>query len=107
MTDSKNVKVIVIGGSGETGKRIVSLLSLTYPNITIASAARRDQPNLPTASNIVAVQLDIEDKKKAVATLSVYDLAIIALGPMDQYGSTPHKLCLQANIDATLLFQHT
>ncbi|AFJ01573.1 saccharopine dehydrogenase-like oxidoreductase [Methylophaga frappieri] len=97
---SFNKKVIVIGGSGETGKRIVSQLSKTYPDLIIASAARRQQQKAELPENIQAIVLDINDKKSAVTTIANYDLAIIALGPMDQFGNTPHQLCIEAGVDA-------
>lgn len=96
----KSPKIIVLGGSGETGKRIINQLHRTYPDLTISSAARRQQTKKASLANLNTVQLDVNDSNASVKILTNYDLAIIALGPMDRYGSLAHQLCLQANIDA-------
>ncbi|MBB1485770.1 saccharopine dehydrogenase NADP-binding domain-containing protein [Oceanospirillum sediminis] len=92
-------KIIVIGGSGETGRRVVHHLSHTWPDARITSAARRVQPSLLSADNIDTVRLDVNDRQKAIDILQDYDLAIITLGPMEHLGSQVHTLCLQAGID--------
>ncbi|MCH2042465.1 MAG: saccharopine dehydrogenase NADP-binding domain-containing protein, partial [Saccharospirillaceae bacterium] len=100
MNNYKDKRVIVIGGSGETGRRILSDLSHRFPDIRFSSAARREQRHLPSVDNIDAVKLDINDKDTSAAALADYDLAIIALGPMDKYGSIPHQACIAAGVDA-------
>lgn len=99
MTTSSTQKIIVIGGSGETGKRIVYHLSQTYPDLHISSAARRAQPNLLKADNVDAVVLDINAKAQALKLLAQYDLALITLGPMEKYAAQAHQLCLEAKLD--------
>ncbi len=100
MKQDKASRIIVLGGSGETGKRIVNYLSASYPQISIASAARRPQENVSKKNNVTVEQLDIDEQEQAIEILKKYDLAIIALGPMERYGNKPHQLCLKAGIDA-------
>lgn len=92
-------KIIVIGGTGETGRRILRALQIRCPHLRLSCAARRPDrgDNLP--AGISRVTLDIDDSQSAVMTLRQFDLAIIALGPMDAYGARPHALCLEAGID--------
>lgn len=90
-------KIIVLGGSGETGRRIVEHLAVRYPELCVASAARGAQPAGPGRRQ--TVQLDIGDRERALAVLADYDLAILAMGPMHAHGVAPHRLCLEAGID--------
>lgn len=99
MNPSFSKKIIVIGGSGETGKRIIYHLSHHYPNIMISSAARRRQKGLLLAPNVDAVTLDTSDHHLTIALVKKYDLAILALGPMEKHKASVHKLCLQAGTD--------
>jgi hypothetical protein len=98
MSDLKNKKIIVIGGSGETGKRILSYLHYTHPSITLACAARRNKNNDEISSIADIIKLDVNEGKKAHEILKNYDLAIIALGPMDKFGAKVHRLCLRAKV---------
>ncbi|WP_033727782.1 saccharopine dehydrogenase NADP-binding domain-containing protein [Pseudomonas cremoricolorata] len=94
---SKNV--IVIGGTGETGRRILRALHRRCPHVRLSCAARRPDRSDTLPAGVSRVALDIDDSQSAVAVLRQFDLAIIALGPMDAYGARPHTLCLQAGID--------
>lgn len=92
-------KVLVIGGTGETGRRILRTLRTRHPELQLSCAARRADRGEPLPAGISRVGLDMNDEPAAVATLRGFDLAIIALGPMDAFGASPHRLCLQANVD--------
>lgn len=92
-------RVLVLGGSGESGRRIVDHLARRYPEWRVTSAARRPQ-SVPTGpGNRRVMEFDIRDRARALATLAEHDLAIIAMGPMHAYGAEPHRLCLEAGID--------
>lgn len=92
-------RILVLGGSGESGRRIVDHLARRYPEWRITSAARRPQ-SVPTGpGNRKTVEFDIRDRARALATLAEHDLAIIAMGPMHVYGAEPHRLCMEAGID--------
>lgn len=98
MMPSDKKKIIVIGGSGETGKRIVQHLSQAYPHITIASAARKEQPQIHLP-NVEAMHFDVDKPDQARKLLIGFQLAIIVLGPTDKFGATVHQMCLEANVD--------
>jgi len=92
-------KIIVLGGSGETGQRIVDALTLRYPTLCVASASRQVQPAAEENKFRPKIQLDITDHARTLATLRQYDLVIIATGPMHVLGNHPHRLCIEAGID--------
>jgi hypothetical protein len=92
-------KVIVIGGTGETGRRILRALQARCPHLRLSCAARRADRGETLPAGISRVGLDIDDPASAVPVLRQFDLAIIALGPMDAFGARPHQLCLEAGID--------
>ncbi|MCF2857725.1 hypothetical protein L1286_09600 [Pseudoalteromonas sp. SMS1] len=93
-------KVIVLGGTGESGRRIIHLLSSRHPNLTISCAARRAPKAGILPAHIEHVTFDMHDHAKSITTLKQFDLAVIALGPMDKFAVQAHQLCLNANIDA-------
>ncbi|MBQ1782616.1 MAG: saccharopine dehydrogenase NADP-binding domain-containing protein [Gammaproteobacteria bacterium] len=92
-------KIIVLGGRGETGRRIVEALSLRYPYLHVAIGSRRAAAAGGHGTNSPIVQIDIHNHPHARNVLSQYDLAIIALGPMHVHGSKPHQLCIEAGVD--------
>nr|WIV69385.1 oxidoreductase [Pseudoalteromonas flavipulchra] len=95
---SKNI--IVLGGTGESGRRIINLLSERLSDLKISCAARRTPKAGILPEHINFVPFDINDKAKSIETLRKFDLAVIALGPMDKFALQAHQLCLNANIDA-------
>lgn len=99
MTKLTSKKIIVIGGTGETGKRIVKHLNHLYPDLIIASTSRSEQVANSKTPNIQNVKLNVNSSNSAIELLKDFQLAIIALGPMDKYAALTHELCLQANID--------
>lgn len=90
-------RIIVLGGHGETGRRIVGNLSLRYPDLQVTIGSRRAAPASDGTTPVV--RIDTNDRVQALEVLSHYDLAIIALGPMHVHGSTPHQLCIEAGVD--------
>ncbi|HCE9578823.1 TPA: hypothetical protein NID32_005105 [Pseudomonas aeruginosa] len=90
-------RIIVLGGHGETGRRIVGNLSLRYPDLQVTIGSRRAAPASDGTTPVV--RIDTNDRAQALEVLSHYDLAIIALGPMHVHGSTPHQLCIEAGVD--------
>ncbi|MGF1835871.1 hypothetical protein [Photobacterium sanguinicancri] len=93
-------KVIVLGGTGETGRRIIFHLCTTYPKLEIASASRTlSQDTVYPSLQVTPIRLDIYNRQDTIETLVHFDLAIIALGPMDKIGALAHQCCLKAGID--------
>jgi len=100
-TDNKQAprSVVVIGGSGESGRRIVRDLRLRHPTLRIASASRRRDGEAELPAGVTWCELDIERPDEAPDRLRAFDLAVIALGPMEHVGAKAHKLCLEAGLD--------
>ncbi|KZN33813.1 hypothetical protein [Pseudoalteromonas luteoviolacea] len=93
-------KIIVLGGTGESGRRIISLLSARHCDLKISCAARRAPKAGVLPEHIDYVPFDINDQDKSIETLKQFDLAVIALGPMDKFALKAHQLCLNADLDA-------
>lgn len=89
-------KIIVIGGKGETGQRILNYLKQTYPELLLICASRQNTSKL---QDIPFVSIDINNAQQSIALLKDYDLAILAIGPMERLQASPHQLCLEAGID--------
>lgn len=98
MTDYQ-ANILVLGGTGESGRRILRWLSQRFPTMQLGCAARRPpQHELPAQTRYEP--FDLDKPIAALATLRHYELAIIALGPMEKLAVRAHQLCLDAGIDA-------
>ena len=99
--DSKPTQrsVVVIGGSGESGRRVIRDLRLHHPTLHIASASRRPHGEAELPAEVTWFQLDVERPDEARDRLRTFDLAVIALGPMEHVGARAHNLCLEAGVD--------
>lgn len=99
--ESKQVprSVVVIGGSGESGRRIIQDLTLHHPALRIASASRRRHVEAELSAEVTWCELDVERPDEARDRLRAFDLAVIALGPMEHVGARAHSLCLEAGVD--------
>jgi len=91
--------VVVIGGTGESGHRIVRDLRLRHPALRLASASRRRDAETELPAGVTWCELDIERPDEARDRLRAFDLAVIALGPMEHVGARAHSLCLEAGVD--------
>ncbi|AHF02963.1 saccharopine dehydrogenase [Marichromatium purpuratum 984] len=91
--------IIVLGGSGESGRRIVDHLARRYPRLRVASAARRPHVVEAGPGRRECVQLDLREREAARATIAEFDLAILAMGPTPAFGAEVHRLCLEAGVD--------
>lgn len=86
--------IVVIGGTGATGREIVAALGRTLPAARIAVAARRPVAGMPT------VILDVEaPSAEAMQQLRGFDLAVLALGPFHAVRDRAHRLCIEAGLD--------
>lgn len=100
-TESKQAprSVVVIGGSGESGRRIVRDLRMRHPALRVASASRHRDGESELPAGATWCELDIERPDEARDRLRAFDLAVIALGPMEHVGARAHSLCLEAGVD--------
>src|SRR5437762_1935113 len=92
-------RIVVIGGSGETGRRILRMLRARHPTLILTSASRRAATGDHLPPDVPHIAFDMRDSDSAIAVLRQFDLAILALGPMNAFAATPHAQCLQAGID--------
>lgn len=92
-------RIVVIGGNGETGRRILRMLRARHPTLILTSASRRAAIGDHLPPDVRHIAIDMRDSDSAIAVLRQFDLAILALGPMNAFAATPHALCLQAGID--------
>ncbi|WP_281544473.1 hypothetical protein [Grimontia sp. SpTr1] len=98
MTSSADKKrVIVLGGKGETGYRIMHFLRSMNTSWEVVGTSRH-AANL-SSDNTPLLPFDLASPKEAIKTLSTFDLAIIAIGPMEKVREKAHLLCLDAGID--------
>ncbi len=91
--------ILVLGGTGESGRRILCWLSQRFPKLRLGCAARR-QPAHDLPARTCYEPFDLNNTDAALGTLRRYKLAIIALGPMEKLAARAHQLCLDADIDA-------
>ncbi len=100
-TDNKQAprSVVVIGGSGESGRRIIRDLRLRHPMLHLASTSRHRDGEAELPEGVTWCELDTKRPDEARDRLRAFDLAVIALGPMEHIGAKAHKLCLEAGVD--------
>jgi saccharopine dehydrogenase-like NADP-dependent oxidoreductase len=97
----KSKRIIVLGGSGVTGSLIARDLLRHLPASEVHTGSRKDPPGLQgdSASRMQHVRIDLDNEQEALAVLSGYDLAVIAVGPFNRFKGKPHRLCIKAGID--------
>ncbi|MFB1479869.1 saccharopine dehydrogenase family protein [Corallococcus sp. RDP092CA] len=92
-------RVLLVGGTGATGRRIAADLRSACPEVALCVAGRR--PPLPglLPEGVTFVALDVEDPGAAARTFREHDLVVLALGPFELHGGTIHRLCIEAGTD--------
>jgi Saccharopine dehydrogenase NADP binding domain len=91
--------VLVVGGTGATGRLIVADLAAHCPGVPVDVAGRRPGGGpLPAGARRVA--LDVDDEARAREVFAGYRLVVLALGPFEIYGGRVHRLCLEAGAHA-------
>ena len=98
MSPPDRSSVVVIGGTGATGREIVAALEEAAPGTRVAIASRRAGQS---AGGRETFRLDVESPDRvSLARLAEFDLAVIALGPFHAIGPAAHLACLKAGTDA-------
>lgn len=87
--------VLVVGGTGATGRLVVADLAAHCPGVPVDVASRRPGGMSPPAGSR-EVRLDVDDGARAHETFANYRLVVLALGPFEIYGGRAHRLCLEA-----------
>lgn len=99
VTDVKNRKmfrILIIGGTGETGRKILGYLSNSHDNIGITVVGRHEPSGKEDYSY---VKIRLEDFNDAVSIVGQYDLVIAACGPMEKLLPNVLDICIAAGVD--------
>lgn len=105
-------RILVLGGCGGTGGRIVANLLRLMPGATVDAGGRRPPrhggAHAPAgegrwvAATVTATGRSGEagvDDDGLVALLSAYDLVVLALGPFATLRTAAHAACIRAGVD--------
>lgn len=95
----KKKGIILIGGLGNIGRCILTdiLERLGEVHVDVASRNVHKANYLP--NNVGKVILDLNNPSSVVDKLSGYDLAILTIGPFEEFKGEPHRLCIEAGVD--------
>ncbi len=91
--------ILVVGGTGETGKRILQTLRRRYPDLRLHYASRTAAAAGLLPADIPHVPLDLTQAEQVKHVLRGYSLVVLAMGPTEVFGPRIHALCLQAGAD--------
>jgi ubiquinone/menaquinone biosynthesis C-methylase UbiE/protein-S-isoprenylcysteine O-methyltransferase Ste14 len=92
-------RLLVVGGTGRTGRLIAADLAQRRPDYQIDVGTRRPRRSAELPAAVGRVRVDVRDRAEAVRTFSRYDLVVIAVGPFEAIGESVHRLCLEAGVD--------
>ena len=95
-TDKKKFRILVIGGSGETGQIILRYIDTRHDNVELTVAGRHD-PSGKEEYRYVRINLD--DFNGSVSLIRDFDLVIAACGPMERVLSCLQNVCIEAGVD--------
>jgi len=88
------MKIIVLGGSGRVGKRVVD--ELTTRSTHSVTVADRDQPHFPVSH---FVPLDLSDSTGLAEAVAAHDVVVNTTGPFDRWGTTVLDAAITAEVD--------
>ena len=95
-------RILILGGTGGTGRKIVRALQQLMPEATIHTGGR-SYPLQPVGYGVEHVNIDVcRNDQEQEKTLSGYDLVILSLGPFTTLQTRAHELCIRAGVDWTL-----
>lgn len=95
----KSPRVLVLGGSGAVGRRLIADLARTRPDLAVTLASRRPEAVTDLPPGVVRLALDVEDRDAVRTALETHDLAVVTTGPFGRFGASIHKLCVEAGVD--------
>jgi hypothetical protein len=93
--EKEPVKILVLGGTGETGRTIIRYLKSVENNISITIGGRK----APAEGDIPFESIELNDKESATAIVSNYDLVMAACGPMEKLQPAIAEICIAAGVD--------
>lgn len=92
-------RILILGGTGGTGRKIVRALQQLMPEATIHTGGR-SYPLQPVGYGVEHVNIDVcRNDQEQEKTLSGYDLVILSLGPFTTLQTRAHELCIRAGVD--------
>lgn len=92
-------KILVVGGSGVTGRLIVEDILRHLHDVEVDIGSRNIHNSSLNSNKVGKVHIDLYDEASAVNILSNYDLVVISVGPFDIFRNRPHRLCMEAGVD--------
>ena len=93
-------KILIIGGTGQTGRLIADYLIRTegFKDEIILASRHPESFKKGSLSNVSATYLDINNQKESIRKVSEYDFVVLAIGPFSAYGLKPYSICIQAGV---------
>ncbi|MDV2477972.1 NAD(P)H-binding protein [Rhodococcus zopfii] len=88
------MKIIVIGGSGRVGKRVVD--ELTTHSTHAVTVADRVPPRVPVSN---FVPLDLSDSAALAEVIAAHDVVVNTAGPFDLWGTTVLDAAIDGRVD--------
>lgn len=91
--------IILIGGLGNVGRYILSGIIERLGEVHVDVAGRNVHKANYIPDKVGKVTLDLYNPSSIVDRLSGYDLAILTMGPFEEFKGKPHRLCIEAGVD--------
>jgi hypothetical protein len=91
--------IILIGGLGNVGRYILSIIIERLGEVHVDVASRNVHKANYIPNKVGKVTLDLHNSSSTVDKLSGYDLAILTIGPFEEFKGEPHRLCIEAGVD--------
>ncbi|MDR0417224.1 MAG: saccharopine dehydrogenase NADP-binding domain-containing protein [Propionibacteriaceae bacterium] len=89
-------RVLVLGGTGVSGRAVVEELRAAAPDADVAYSGRRPDGRLA----VPYVHFDTAaDRAANVRTLSAFDWVVMAVGPFERTRASLHGLCVEAGVN--------
>ncbi|MDR2377902.1 MAG: hypothetical protein LBD70_00555 [Bifidobacteriaceae bacterium] len=86
-------RILVLGGTGMTGRAVIRYLGAELPGADLAYSARRPSKQI----GLPFVPFDTRARRaENVRRLADFDWAIICVGPFEEIGAQIHELCVEA-----------
>ncbi|AQR65654.1 hypothetical protein BXU06_11780 [Aquaspirillum sp. LM1] len=99
LATSSGYTILVVGGTGETGRRILHALRRRHPELRLHYASRTAAAAGLLPADILHVPLDLTRPELVGHVFRGYSLVVLAMGPTEAFGARIHTLCMQAGAD--------
>lgn len=92
--EEKTMKVIVVGGTGRVGRRVVSEIA-AHPHVAVTASDRVR----PDDDAVAFIELDLADHDSLRHALNGFDVVVNTAGPFDRWGAVVLDAAIEAGID--------